>query len=104
MILTLAVGYTVTKTYDLIRRADPNIISSEIANYYENDFEVNLLNSQQVFAVSTVGTDGLPKYDPQYVRMIARYDVKDEDGNWSFEDHTLHTCTEEDWAKFYDVE
>ena len=51
-----------------------------------------------------MGTDGLPKYDPKYVRMIARYDIKDEAGNWDFENHPVHTCTEDDWARFYELD
>ena len=42
LILTVAIGYSVTKTYDLIRRADPNIITNIITSYFDKDFEVNL--------------------------------------------------------------
>ena len=104
MILTVALGYAVTKTYDLIRRANPVITQNIIADYYDKDFKVDLQNSQQIFAFSAVGTDGQPKVDPRYVRMIARYDIKDEEGEWEFENYPLHICTEDDWAKFYEIE
>ena len=42
LILTVAIGYSVTKTYDLIRRANPNIITNVIASYFDRDFAVNL--------------------------------------------------------------
>ena len=57
-----------------------------------------------MFAFAVVGTDGLPKYDEKYVRVIARFDIKDEEGNWEFFDHPVHPCTEDDWAKFHDFD
>ena len=36
--------------------------------------------------------------------MIARYDIEDVEGNWTFEDIPLHSCTEDDWAKFYEFD
>ena len=58
IILTVAIGYSVTKTYDLIRRANPIINTNIIANYFDRDFEVNLHNSDQAFAFAAVGSDG----------------------------------------------
>lgn len=55
-----------------------------------------------MYAFSVVGTDGMTKYDPRYVRMIARYDLKKESGEWEFIDLPLHSCTEDDWAAFHE--
>ena len=32
---------------------------------------------------------------------MARYDIKNEDGTWTFIDQPLRDCTEEDYAHFY---
>ena len=48
-----------------------------------------------------VGTDGSPKYDSRYVRLMAVYHIKNEDGSNEFIDFPLHDCTEEDLAHFY---
>ena len=50
-----------------------------------------------MFAVSFIGYDGKPRYDPKYVRLIARYEKSGE-----YTDIPLDDCTEDDWAKFYD--
>ena len=44
-----------------------------------------------------VGKDGQPKYDSRYLRLVARYEIKTEDGSWKFVDLPLHDCTEEDY-------
>ena len=103
-IMALTLGYAVTKTNQVIQRANPSINSNSIRNYFDKNSGVNLYRDKQIFAFSAVGTDGVPKYDPRYVRMIARYDTKDEDGNWEFFDMPLHNCTDDDWAQFYDLD
>jgi len=57
-----------------------------------------------MFAISMVGMNGKPLYDPKYLRLIARYETKSKDGNWNWTEVPLLDCTEEDWAKFYPLD
>ena len=59
-------------------------------------------DANQRFAFSVVGPDGAPRYDSRYVRMMAIYHLKNEDGSQTFLDMPLHDCTKEDFDQFYE--
>ena len=59
-------------------------------------------DANQRFALSVVGPDGTPKYDSRYVRIMAIYHLKNNDGSQTFIDMPLHDCTEEDFEHFYE--
>ena len=65
---------------------------------------LNLDEANQYFAVSILGTDGSPKYDARYVRLMAVQHIKNDDGSDTFLDYPLHDCTQEDLAHFYQAD
>ena len=80
---------------------DQTINYHVLHNHYEEE-GLNLLEANQNIAISVVGDyDGLTKYDPKYVRMIAKYFYLDEQGNNIYENIPVNTCTDNDWAKFH---
>ena len=56
---------------------------------------LNLLETNQNIAISVVSDyDGMTKYDPKYVRMIAKYFYLDEKGNNIYENVPVNSCTD----------
>lgn len=93
------------KIPDLIFKTNPIINESNIQNYYGKQVEgIDLDETNQRFAISIVGKDGQPKYDPRYVRLLAQYHEKNADGSQEFIDLPLHDCTEEDFAEFHTLD
>ena len=52
---------------------DPIINNSIVHNYYGADKGLNFFNSNHRIAISIIGNDKIPKYDPRYVKTIALY-------------------------------
>ena len=94
MIMTITLGYTIMNFYDLILKTNPIVSQNSIKNYFGRDYVFELKDSNQIFAFAIVGTDGKPKYDTRYFRIMAINDVKTEDGKWHFVDRPLRDCTE----------
>ena len=84
---------------------NPVISQNIIQNYYGNEKEgITLYDAHQHFAISILGLDGSPKYDSRYVRIMAIYNIKHEDGSQEFLGEPLHDCTKEDFADFYELD
>ena len=52
---------------------DPNINNNVVHNYYGADKGLNLYDSNHRIAISIIGKDNKPKFDPRYVKLIALY-------------------------------
>ena len=52
---------------------DPNINNNVVHNYYDAEKGLNLYDSNHHIAISVIGNDNIPKFDPRYVRLIALY-------------------------------
>ena len=43
----------------------------------------------------------MTRYDPRYVRMIAKFFYLDEIGNNVYKNIPVHNCTDKEWARFH---
>ena len=64
---------------------------------------LNFFDANQTIAISILSADdGLTRYDPKYVRMIAKFFYLDEDGNNVYENIPVRSCTDKEWAKLHE--
>ena len=97
-IIAVTLGYAIMKVHDLVAKDNPVISQNVIQNYYGNEIDgITLDDAHQHFAISIVGLDGKPKYDSRYVRIMAIYNIKHEDGSQENLGEPLHDCTQEDF-------
>ena len=52
MILTLTLAYAVQNLFAVFERSDPTINENEIAKFYNNDYGLNIRESNMRFAIS----------------------------------------------------
>ena len=57
----------------MIAGANPIINNNTKHNYYGAEKGLNFYESNHRVAISIIGNDKVPKYDPRYVRLIALY-------------------------------
>ena len=94
IIFTISLGYFLNGLQDISVGAGAVISTSSVSNYYGIDNGLSLNETNQRIAISVIGkNDGMPKFDPKYVRLIADYTDVDENGNEISIKLPLHTCT-----------
>ena len=71
-------------------------------NFYGKNGGLNFFEANQSIAISVLAADdGLTRYDPKYVRMIAKFFYLDEEGNNIYVNIPVHNCTDKEWARFH---
>ena len=86
-----------------MKGANPIINTHSIFDFYnENKDGLNMKTTNQRFAISFFNSyEVKPLFDEEYVKLVATYVVKTEDGKEVRVDQPVHDCTEEDWAQFH---
>ena len=104
-ILTVTLGYSITKFADLTEGNNPNINLKTIPNYYGPTDGLNLATETNFRLAVGMRWADYPddvslQYDPQAVRWLARL-TSIEKGAPAYTDLPLHSCTEADYREFY---
>ena len=72
IVIISILGYFFNKLNNITYNKNPIMNQSTIQNYYVNVEDGLYLNEANAhIAVSILGTDGSPKYDSRYVRLMA---------------------------------
>ena len=104
-ILTLTLGYAITKFSDIVEGRNPNITQSTVFDYYGRSDELNLVHDTNFrlafgFRWFNYEDDITLVNDPLNVRWLARLSTK-QDGVLINTDLPLHDCNQEDFDQFY---
>ena len=97
-ILTVTLGYSITKFGDLMEGNNPNINLKTVPNYYGPTEGLNLATDTNFRLAVGMRWADYPEdvslqYDPQAVRWLARL-TSTENGAAAYTDLPLHSCTE----------
>ena len=101
IISLLTFAFSLVKLQDLITHKNPTLIETEVPS--EEDARYDLSDSEFMVAVALEHWSQGRKDDPRYTQWLSRF-YTFIDGAETKEWYRSHTCSDEEFARFYPVE